>query len=1413
MTEVRQALDPDAPRGAAPDGDAVDAAARDRPRLLALRLRQRKASAASAGLAATAGAALSSAQQSLWVLDQLDGPSGVYNVTRGVRLQGPLDAPRLELGLQALVRRHESLRTGFVARDGVPAPLLLAAEEAAARIRLEPAQVEGDTSAQREQALAALMQAVADAPFDLARPPLLRAQLLRLEPNQYVLLLVLHHIVTDGWSMGVLMRELGLLYASAGADGSLPPLPARYADYAMAQHERLADGAFDGHLRYWREQLQDLEPLDLPADRPRPARASQRGAVERFLLPPQLLGALKNLARREGATLFMALLAAFQVLLLRWSRQQDFAVGVPVAGRYRAEYEPLIGYFVNTVVLRSDLAGDPTFSELLGRVRRTALQAYSHQELPFDRLVAAIAPRREAGRNPLYQTAFALQNQPAADLELEGLRVRPLEWFSNSAKFELSLGLTETPEGLVGALEYATDLFEVASAQRLVRHFAHLLEGVAADPGQHIGSLPLLDEAERRQLLMDWNGKARALPQDTRLHRLFEQQVAARPEAVALVAGARQWSYRELDERAERLAQRLRALGVASRGTGEMAGETVVGLYLQRSPALVAALLAVLKAGGAYLPLDPDYPAQRLAFMLADSGAALLLATRDLAARLPSDAPGLLCLDEDGAPLSAAPGLAAARAPDRAEGPDAEAGAADPLAYLIYTSGSTGVPKAVEITQRAVARLVLNTDYVQLGPGDCVAQASNSAFDAATFEIWGALLNGARLVIVPSEVLLAAEQLAACIARHGIGTLFLTTALFNAHAASRPGLFAPLKHLLFGGEAANPEAVRKVVDGGGPARLLHVYGPTESTCFATWYEVPRTHESMPAIPIGRPIANSYCLVLGPQRQLQPIGVVGELWLGGAGLARGYRNRPELDAQCFADDPFHPGQRLYRSGDLVRWSPQGQLVFVGRADRQVKLRGFRIELGEIEAALDRHEAVLQSAVVLCEDAQDDQQLLACLVTDAKRERPSAQALRAWLQLSLPAYMLPAAYLFVDALPVTPNGKLDREKLRLAKARQQAGAAAAPAAGDRLEDRLRQVWEETLDMRSIGLDDDFFELGGHSLKAIRLLVQIRSRIGAELPASALFQAPTVRRLAALMRQHQAETAAASSLVAVQPNGTRPPLFLVPGAGGEMYSLHALAQALGNDQPLYVLNLYAFGRNPAEPGELSLEQIAARMMADMRERQASGPYHLAGYSLGGTIVYEIAQQLRRERQAVAMLALLDCSAPGYAGTHSFARRALLHVRHGLALGPAQASRYLLLRLCNLRKYLRRRRAEPAVRAFDPFEREPEAPLLPAETVAAMRQTIAAVLRAWQRYGPSVYPAQIVLVRAESGRQPLAGTIAADQRLGWGRLAQGGVRIESLQCAHTEMLKPQNAMALAQILARQMAGPANEGVRPGAR
>ncbi|WP_164018189.1 non-ribosomal peptide synthetase [Pyxidicoccus trucidator] len=1034
---------------------------------------------------------LSFAQQRLWFVDQLIPGDAAYNIPAALWLSGALDVESLRRAFEELVRRHEVLRTTFTVTRGVPAQLI----HAPSRFELPVVEVSTESTEESRAEALRLCQEDARQPFSLSQGPLLRASLLKLGTEEHVLRINMQHSISDGWSVGVLVRELAMLYGAFQAErpSPLPELAVQYADYAVWQRDWLQGEVLDTQLAWWKEQLQGLTPLELPTDFARPAVRRQRGGMVGVAFPKALADDLQKLARQEGATLFMVLVAGFQVLLARYSGQQDVTVGTPIAGRGSQELESLLGVFVNTLVLRARMEDRPTFRTLLSRVKDMTLGAFAHQDIPFEKLVEALEPTRDLSRQPLFQVMFALQNAPMGDPALPGLSVRLQEIDNGTSKFDFTLSLMETAQGLGGYLNYDADLFEAATMERLVAHYQRLLEGICRAPQQRVDTLELMTDAELREVLVDWNATSTLYPADASVHALFEAQADRTPSAVAVVAGDVEVTYAELEQRANQLARRLVDMRVGP--------EVRVGVCLERSVDLVVAMLAILKAGGAYVPLDPAHPAERLAYMLADSGVPILLTHGTLGEGL--DAPGILLLNLDTErPVLGAMSHQRVRSHVTPDG----------LAYIIYTSGSTGRPKGVAVHHQAILRLVMETDYVRLTPEDRVAQLSNTSFDAATFEVWGALLCGARLVLVPRDTSLVPADLAKALRDGGVTTLFVTTALFNRMAREYPEGFATAKQVLFGGEASDPEAVRRLLEAGPPQRLLHVYGPTETTTFATWHRVESVDAGARSIPIGRPIANTTGYVLDAALRPVPRGVVGELYLGGDGVARGYHERPELTAEKFVSDPFStvPGARLYRTGDLVRLRASGAIEFIGRVDHQVKLRGFRIELGEIETALQAHPGVTE-AVVLVRDEHGDRKLVAYLVA-AEGQQPMPAELREHLVRTLPEYMLPAAFVTLPAWPLNANGKVDRKALPAPTGEH---AATTVAGGDAPSTPVQQLvadaFAQVLGLPAVGLGDDFFALGGHSLLATRVVSRIRSSLGFELPLRLLFEASTPGRLA--------------------------------------------------------------------------------------------------------------------------------------------------------------------------------------------------------------------------------------------------------------------------------------------------------------
>ena len=1034
------------------------------------------------------------AQQRLWFLDRLRPDSTAYNMPMAFRIRGPLQPAVLGASLDEIVRRHEVLRTVFTMKDGQPIQVIRPFEP-----RGLPVVDLGRCPEPLRATEAALLEAEwSGRPFDLARGPVLRASLLHLSDGDHRLLVNIHHIASDGWSNGILIQEMGTLYQAfaAGLPSPLPPLPVQYADFAVWQRGWLQGDTLEEQLAFWRSRLgNDPEPLELPADRPRPAVQSGRGALEQRSLPSSG-GGLEQLARSRGATPFMAFLAGFQTLLHRYTGRAELSVGTPVANRSLLETEGLIGCFVNTLVLHTDLSADPQFPELLDRVRETALAAYAHQELPFERLVEELVPGRDLSRTPLCQVAFAVQQEEIAEPVFgPELQVESNGGSGGTAKFDLALFVGRSEAGTDLLAEYSTDLFEAATVQRMLGHLGVLIAGIEQNQMARLSELPLLSEAELEQLLVEWPATASRYPSEIPAHRLFEAQVKRSPEAVAVITGEVSLSYGELNARADRAAAALRAVGVGP--------EVPVALVLERSVEMVVALIAVLKAGGMYVPLDPKDPTERLRFVLEDTRAPVVIA------RGGSGVEALTAACEHRPRLLFVEDLATA-SPAR-EGSVQEMDASG-LAYIIYTSGSTGRPKGVAVPHRAIARLVLNTEYIHLGPGDRVGHLSNPAFDAAIFEVWGALLTGAAIVVIPREIALAPAALAGELERRRVTSLFLTTALFNLVIREAPRAFATLRDLLFGGEATDPQWVRACLEA-SPERLLNVYGPTESTTFSTWHPI---HSAPPGelVPIGRPLANTRTYVVDEWQRPVPVGIAGELLIGGDGLARGYFGRPELTAERFVPDPFGYGDRLYRTGDLVRYRPSGEIEFLGRIDHQVKLRGFRIELGEIEAALNQLRGVEATVVMVREDAGDRR--LVAYVVGAPGEELTTTVLRQYLRERLPEYMVPAAFILLESLPLNPNGKVDRRALPAPEESLATGGPEFVAPRTPLESQVAEIWNAVLSREKIGIHDTFWDLGGHSLLATRVLARLYEAMGVELPLQTLFEHPTLLEFAETVGQ---------------------------------------------------------------------------------------------------------------------------------------------------------------------------------------------------------------------------------------------------------------------------------------------------------
>jgi amino acid adenylation domain-containing protein len=1037
---------------------------------------------------------LSFDQERIWIIDRMEPGNPAYNIYTASRLLGPLDLPAMERAVNEIVKRHEILRTTFTTVAGEP--VMVISPESTLRLPLQDI-----SSVDEDERLSEARRLVNHAtalPFDLEAGPLLRVGVIRLGEEDHVVHVTMHHTITDRWSAAVLEQEMVAIYSAFTERRSSPlaPVEIQFADFAEWQRDWLQGEVLAAKVDYWRNQLRGAPlVLDLPSDRPRPPFQKFRGARELINLPEPLLKRLKALTQREGATMFMTLLAAYNLLLYRYTGQEDILVGLAMANRNRPETENMLGYLLNMVIIRAKFSPRTTFRELLEIVRQSSVGAFANLDLPLGSLIEELKPSPDPSRNPIFQVAYIyLDFPPEAGMESLKVKPVPLEADNGASRFDMTLALTELPDRLETLIEFNTDIFEHETIQRMLQHFRVLLEGIVANADLALCELPMLTDSETRQLLENWNNSDTPFPRDLDVHHLAEMTVERAPDSVGVSFGDSQLTFAELNGRANRLAHYLITLGA---GPGAS-----VAVCLRRSPELVAVLLAVLKTGSCYVPLDPDYPVDRVAHMLEDSLCYVLVSQDALIDSLPAHLGITVSIDGDWRVIEEQRGdnVVLENLPDSP-------------AYIIYTSGSTGGPRGVSVPHRAIMRLVLNSNYVDLTPNSIIAQCSNSSFDAATFEIWGSLLNAARLVIIDRNVALSPGEFVDEIRRQGITVMFLTTALFNELVRHNPRTFASIQCLLFGGEAVTPAWVKSAVDAGGPENLLHVYGPTESTTFSSFFCVGSVSGDVP-VPIGLPISNTTVHVVDRNLGAVPAGVDGELLVGGEGLAHCYVNRPELTADKFIPNPFavHGGKRLYRSGDLVRRRPDGNVVFMGRNDFQVKIRGFRIEMEEIEAVIKRHPGIVDAVVAVSPGSEHERRLVAYVVPRPGTEITTTE-LRRFVAERLPEYMAPSWVVAMDGLPLTANGKVDRSSLPdPGQARPDLGSEYV-APRTRIEQSLCEIWARVLGLERVGVRDNFFDLGGDSIRSIQIMSRSEES-GYAFSIQELFQNPTVESLAAIL-----------------------------------------------------------------------------------------------------------------------------------------------------------------------------------------------------------------------------------------------------------------------------------------------------------
>jgi len=1201
-------------------------------------------------------AALSPGQEQIRFHDRLAAGVPIYNESVTIHRRGPLDPIVLERCFNEIVRRHEIWRSAFPLSDGKPIQRI----DSNVQVRLPVIDLSHLPDEEREAEAVRIATEDVRRPFDLDAAPLFRARLVRLAEDNHRVYLTVHHLVFDGVSIyRVMIRELAALYDaySAGLPSPLPELTVQYRDYAAWKCHRLASGSYATQLEYWRETLSEHPPaLELPTDRPRPVQANWRSGMETLGISAELIDALKELARTEGVTLYMLLLAAFQVLLHRYSGQDDIVVGGATNTRTRPEFEPLIGYFLNAVVLRSRLDADFSFRQFLERVKGVVLGALAHGDIPFDAIVRELAPKRDVNRHPLFQVLFSMR-PPFADFP-EGWDLTDMEAHSAASGFDLFVEFSEHPQGLDGRFVYSAELFDSSTIQRLLANFQALLRQLAADPDQAVSRIDLLAESERRTLLVDWNDTSKIFRSLT-IHDLFEAQADQRPTQPALVFRGEQLTYAQLNARSNKLARHLRQKGAAN--------GSLVGIYMERSFEMLVALLAVLKSGAAYVPYDPDLPPARLNMMLEDSRPVCVLTQKKLSGCLAGYAGEKLALDSGCEGLDGQPDTNL-RIP--IEPRDA--------IYAIYTSGSTGVPKAAINTHQAVSnRILWMQDQYPLQSGDRVLQKTPYTFDVSVWEFFWPIVAGATLVVAEPGGHRDPAYLAELIALQRITTIHFVPSMLREFLDARGlGRCGSLARVFSSGEALPPDLPRKFYQRLG-AELHNLYGPTEAAVDVTYWDCANQSPSA-TVPIGRPISNVKMYILDRHLEPVPIGVAGELHIGGVAIARGYLNRPELTEARFIQDPFdgRPDARLYKTGDRARFLADGNIEYLGRLDNQVKLRGFRVELGEVESAILESDRVQSAVVALREDGPIGK----CLVAYVVPATPGldSQAIRTFLKERLLEYMIPSHFVFLDSLPLLPNGKVNRGGLPVPEQWTTAPEEKYAAPRDPIERQLVDIWETVLATRPIGVNHNFFELGGHSMLLARLLFQVERTFNKSLSMATVFQKPTIAQLADLLRGEK-PVPQPCRVIPIQPEGSRPP-FICLGAGP--YFL-PLAHQLGSDQPLLGVDLTQLQTDQL-PAPVRLRDIAEYVVKAIREFQPCGPYYLGGWCLFGVLMYEAAQQIIASGDEVALLVLIDSPNPTHKATLPFFARMRAGLQkwayHATLLGRSKAAEvpaYVLQRI----------------------------------------------------------------------------------------------------------------------------------------
>lgn len=1299
------------------------------------------------------------AQEAFYYLEKLNPGTAPFNIAVRFHLQGPLDVDILKRTFEEMIARHEALRTCFEERDGE----LFQVVHPVVEMPFAFEDLSSLNPSTRDIRLAELGRAEAIRPFPLSEAPLLRALLVKTAGDDHLLHLSIHHTVADGWSIGIITNELAVIYQALTEGVSIPlePLPIQYADFTIWQTEFLESDEMGRQMAFWKRKLDGLAEMDFPTDHPRPLVKRWNGNIVSRILPDDLVAKLESLARERGATLFQVFLTTFQILLHRHTGSEDIAIGTPVAGRDRAELEPLIGTFINSVLLRSRIVGGDSFLQTLDHVRTTALEALSHHDLPFESLVRAVRPQRDTSRNPLFQINITHQRDFVKPVEFAGIRLTALPSLSSGAIFDLHFFMIEREGSWRVSCDYNTDLFEEGTALRLLERFVTLLEGAAKNPKQSVRDLPLMARGEYDQILA-WRGETSDYPRAATLGSLFLDIARAHPEKIAIIQGDQKFSYDQLHAYASRLAQELRTRGI---GAGD-----VIGITTAHAPETIGALLGIALSGAAYVPIALDHPLERIRFLMDDTSARMLLVEPACEHTPESLERPILRLEPMGTEV----------APVECVDPGAESHHA---AYILYTSGSTGSPKGVVVPHRAVIRLVRGANYMDFRSDEIFLLAAPLSFDASTLEVWGPLLNGATLVIPDSGAsgLTGLVQVARTVREQGVTTLWLTAGLFQVMVDEHMADMKGLRNLLAGGDVLSVAHVRRAFEALPKTRLINGYGPTENTTFTTCHTITQADLDGAPIPIGRPIANTTVYILDAHGQLAPIGVPGEILTGGDGLARGYLNNTELTSEKFIPNPLpgHETDILYRTGDRGRWRANGTIEFLGRSDRQIKIRGVRIEPEEVETALLGHPLIAACRVGIHGMTADEKVLVAWVCPKPGME-VDRQELADYLSERLPPFLRPDAIVTLDHLPLTPNGKIDIEALPAPET--EARPHSTPPVTE-TEKQLAAIWRDLLNISTIGRDDNFFYLGGHSLLALKLFSRIHRESGVLLPLATLLKAPTLRSLALVMDAGaQSGSGPRAVLATLQRAGHHPPLFCVHGGDGGVIFYRNLLPHFQSDRPLIAIESPGMQDKDATL-PTSVEEVARAYLDQIRRRQGAGPYFLAGYSFGGLVAYEMARILQGQGESIAFLGLFDAMNPSAPlRPYTLLERVARRWKQDAHLDPIHRARQFLTQ--GLRRILRDWSSN---RAPKPTQED-----TPNTLFADVSITYRKILR---DYHPLPYAGKITLFRAAVGdeiyKQP--------SDYGWRAL------VESLEIAvtpgrHLTIFDPENVESLARELNRHL-------------